>query len=116
LATASHRAPPFDELFWRKSEHNDTLAAWNVPKDAARAIASTPASVAGAIQGFIVEFPVNWTWTENNQSGMNLTVLADLWDPKARDSAEQIAAAEANTQSPLPSIQSDFREIAAAAQ
>lgn len=71
---------PFDELFWRAPQHADQVASWNVAKGQADAMAPTHPPAAGAIHGFIVSLPVDWTWRENNQSGMNLTVLAGIWN------------------------------------
>lgn len=59
---------PFDPLFWRAPERDDTGNTWNVTKDASNALAPVAAPPDGAIQGFIVALPVNWTGRENNLS------------------------------------------------
>jgi phospholipase D1/2 len=55
---------PFDPLFWREAERDDSLNAWNVPKDAERSRATE--AMPGEIQGFIVALPTNWTYREDN--------------------------------------------------
>lgn len=66
---------PFDALFWRKASNGDPESTWNVSKNAVHALA--PVTAPEKIQGFIVALPIDWTGHENNQSGMNLSVLAD---------------------------------------
>ena len=68
---------PFDELFWREAKKREEVSSWNVDKSTPRHKAMAPTLVPEKIQGFIVAFPVNWTFREKNQSGMNLTVLAE---------------------------------------
>ena len=57
---------PFDPLFWREAERDDTTNSWNVSKDVASGIA--PVSAPVGIEGFIVALPTNWTGRENNLS------------------------------------------------
>lgn len=59
---------PFDPLFWREAERNEATNSWNVSKSATAALAPTTTPVDGAIQGFIVALPINWTGRENNLS------------------------------------------------
>ena len=92
---------PFDELFWRKAERDDMVSTWNVSKDAAKALAPVVAPAPDAIQGFIVALPINWTFRENNQSGMNLTVLAAIeMEYKSADWAQRMQFASADTTPP----------------
>ena len=66
---------PFDPLFWRPAERSDAVNTWNVAKDTTTDTA--PIMSPENVRGFIVGLPTDWTFRENNQSGMNLTVLAD---------------------------------------
>ncbi|NRF37010.1 phospholipase, partial [Bacillus velezensis] len=60
---------PHEERFWR----SDTLAAVKT--------FSPPVG----IQGFICALPVNWTRGENNESGINLSILAQAFEQPERD-------------------------------
>jgi len=73
---------PFDPLFWREAERDDAVNTWNLDKDKAQAMA--PSRAPDRVEGFIVALPTNWTYRENNQSGMNLTLLANLLLEKER--------------------------------
>jgi hypothetical protein len=55
---------PHEERFWR----SNTLAA----------VKSFAPPV--GVQGFICALPTNWTRGENNDSGINLTILAQLFE------------------------------------
>jgi phospholipase D1/2 len=70
-----HRMP-FNEGFWRELGPRDQQFSWD-------AATTAPESQPQGIQGFFVALPTNWTYAENNISGMNLTLLANL-DPKMR--------------------------------
>jgi len=61
---------PFAEQFWREDEVRDEKFTWDAKQRA-------PESAPIEIQGFIVALPLTWTATENNLSGMNLTMLAN---------------------------------------
>ena len=90
---------PFDELFWRKAERTDMVSTWNVSKDAVNALA--PVAAPEGVQGFIVALPINWTARENNQSGMNLTVLAAIeLEYRSADWAKRNQLASADTTPP----------------
>lgn len=62
---------PYEERFW----HSDTLAA----------VKSFSSPV--GVQGFICALPVNWTRGENNDSGINLSILAQVLENPERSSA-----------------------------
>lgn len=62
---------PFNEQFWRSKEVGDESFTWDAKK---RAAESSPAGV----EGYIVALPTQWTSGENNSSGMNLTMLANV--------------------------------------
>lgn len=62
---------PFHELFWRKKGPRDESFSWDAK---AKANDLAPQGV----RGFIVELPVTWTQHENNLSGMNRTLLANV--------------------------------------
>jgi len=67
---------PFQETFWRPRGPDDEPCSWEAkvnPKVA------TPQDIAG----FICALPVRWTAGEKNDSGMNLTLLANNGDPAA---------------------------------
>jgi phospholipase D1/2 len=66
---------PFDELFWQKAKGDEVKNTWDVPRD--KANGNPPVTAPDGVEGFIVALPVNWTARENNNSGMNLTILAD---------------------------------------
>jgi phospholipase D1/2 len=70
-----HRMP-FNEGFWRDLGPRDQQFSWD-------AATRAPESAPGGIEGFFIALPTNWTYAENNISGMNLTLLANL-DPKLR--------------------------------
>ena len=90
---------PFDELFWRKAERTDRVSTWNVSKDAVNPLA--PVAVPKGVEGFIVALPINWTARENNQSGMNLTVLAAIeLEYRSADWAKRNQFASADTTPP----------------
>lgn len=55
---------PYEERFWRSSNLSPVRVF--VPPT--------------GIQGFICALPINWTRGENNDSGLNTTVLANLFD------------------------------------
>ncbi len=61
---------PFNERFWRPDDVLDKPSSWSAKS---RTIEKDPAG----IKGFIVALPISWTDSENNSSGMNLTILAD---------------------------------------
>ncbi|MBN7822433.1 phospholipase D-like domain-containing protein, partial [Bowmanella yangjiangensis] len=62
---------PYEERFW----HSDTLAA----------VKSFSSPV--GVQGFICALPVNWTRGENNDSGINLSILAQVLENPERSRA-----------------------------
>ena len=62
---------PHEERFWR----SNTLADVKM--------FSPPVGV----QGFICTLPVNWTRGENNDSGINLSILAQTFEHSERDRA-----------------------------
>lgn len=84
---------PFDELFWRASKHSDVVGTWNVAEDQ-RGLA--PESAPVGIEGFIVALPTHWLAHEDNDSGMNLTVLAA--NDKPGDEAQTLASNAAEPQ------------------
>ena len=67
---------PFAPRFWRDDEIRDELHTW----DAAKRL---PEAAPIGIQGFIVSLPATWTKGENNISGMNLTMLAQIDEGKS---------------------------------
>lgn len=75
---------PHEERFWRSSTLADV---------------KTFAPPSG-VQGFICNLPVNWTRGENNDSGINLSILAQLLAPSERSRAlAQAADGERNEES-----------------
>lgn len=84
---------PFAERFWRADEVRDEMFTWDAKQ---RARESAPVGV----QGFIVALPLTWTAGENNISGMNLTMLAQV-EEKDKDGGEVELAA--NTAQDVPS-------------
>lgn len=89
---------PFDPLFWReRSFASDQGHTWNVDL-AERGLG--PERVPEGIKGYIVALPLRWTMRENNDSGMNLTVLADNGGALSRD--VQLATVDTRTEEGLP--------------
>lgn len=74
---------PFNSQFWRPEEVRDESFTW----DAKRRAAERPPT---GVRGFIVALPISWTEGENNLSGMNLTLLANI-DKKPAASTEYAA-------------------------
>jgi len=85
---------PFDPLFWRETNYDDATGSWNVGVDVTHRKALAPTSAPDVIGGFITELPVYWTEHENNQSGMNLTALANN---NQKHYANRAIVADANT-------------------
>lgn len=75
---------PFAERFWRKDEVRDEKFTWDAKQRA-------PESAPIGIQGFIVALPFTWTLNENNISGMNLTMLANLQSPDEKEKGSAVA-------------------------
>ena len=64
---------PFEPLFWRNADRFDIGHTWQMaPDQRALALESGPKN----IEGFITALPVRWTRRENNDTPMNLTLLA----------------------------------------
>ena len=61
---------PFEEKFWRKLTVRDVDASWSAKQNA-------PETAPIGVKGFIVSLPINWTFGENNISGMNLMIIAN---------------------------------------
>lgn len=61
---------PFAPRFWREDEIRDSLHTWDATKRA-------PETAPAGIQGFMIALPVAWTEGEKNNSGMNLSILAN---------------------------------------
>lgn len=76
---------PFSPRFWRDDEVRDELHTWDAAK-------RMPEQAPTGVQGFIVALPTTWTDGENNISGMNLTMLANIrtGNMEALASAEDI--------------------------
>ncbi len=63
---------PFSSRFWRPKESSPgSMYGWDALKCA-------PENEPNGIQGYIVSLPLRWTEGENNISGMNLTLLANV--------------------------------------
>ncbi|CAQ71646.1 hypothetical protein [Cupriavidus taiwanensis] len=82
---------PFNERFWRSPQPRDNCFTWD-----ARKLLSERAPI--GIQGFIVALPIMWTFNENNDSKMNLTILANV-DMERDTAREQQTAATAPSRS-----------------
>jgi len=88
---------PFNECFWREEEVKEKFSSWEAKK---RAPETTPVGV----QGFIVALPVLWTSGENNVSGMNLTMLANVEKPAPGSAFESQEEAYAHNGTPEDDI------------
>jgi hypothetical protein len=55
---------PYEKRFW-ESESLSDVKAYPSPT---------------GVKGFITYLPVKWTWKENNDSGLNLTIIANILD------------------------------------
>lgn len=78
---------PFEETFWRDPAVRDSFSSWSGTQTA-------PEAAPKDVNGFIVSLPINWTYGENNISGMSLTMLADnqlLRTPDGQPAATAIA-------------------------
>jgi phospholipase D1/2 len=62
---------PFNEQFWRSREIRDESLTWDAKQRA-------PESIPAGIEGYVVALPTQWTFGENNLSGMNLSMLANI--------------------------------------
>lgn len=69
---------PFDPLFWRDATRHDVGHTWAPRVERlGRAQESTPARV----NGFVCALPTRWTEFENNNTGFNLTAIAQFGVP-----------------------------------
>lgn len=84
---------PFNECFWREEEVKEKFLSWEATKRA-------PETAPVGIQGFIVALPISWTTGENNVSGMNLTMLANV--EKQKPNPEFDTNSEAYAQADKP--------------
>ncbi|KPN87440.1 phospholipase [Pseudomonas nunensis] len=75
---------PYEKRFWE----NETLAD----------VKAYPAPA--GIKGFITYLPIQWTWKENNDSGLNMTILAST--PNKKDDST-LASTSTNDQSGIES-------------
>ncbi|MGO4416131.1 phospholipase [Cupriavidus sp. KB_39] len=60
---------PFQEPFWRSLGPSDKPCSWE-------AKTNPKSSIPANVLGFICALPIRWTTGENNESGLNLTLLA----------------------------------------
>ncbi|WP_425491409.1 phospholipase D-like domain-containing protein [Chitinivorax tropicus] len=85
---------PFHVAFWNRDEVSS--------KHYWEALERGPEFAPKGVRGFICALPITWTAGENNQSGMNLTMLADLNNGYIRRSDTQLADASASPRLPDP--------------
>ncbi len=69
-----HRMP-LNEGFWKELDPRDQQHSWD-------AATRAPETSLASIKGFIVALPLNWTFGEDNVTGMNLSLLANLGPTK----------------------------------
>ncbi|MFS2106522.1 MAG: phospholipase D-like domain-containing protein [Ralstonia sp.] len=80
---------PFNERFWRNPEKRDESFTWDAKQ-------LLPEHVPTGVRGFVVALPAMWTRGEDNNSGMNLTTLADIGPEGGSDTPTQTAALSAD--------------------
>ncbi|WP_158412975.1 phospholipase D-like domain-containing protein [Holophaga foetida] len=66
---------PFEAAFWQGVGVRDESNSWQTGAKAANH-GRAPEKAPQGVQGFIVELPIEWTRGESNDSGQNLTILA----------------------------------------
>ena len=76
---------PFNERFWTNPGPRAESFTW----DAKHLL---PEHAPTGVHGFIVALPTMWTHGEDNNSGMNLTTLADVGPEGSSDMSQQTAA------------------------
>lgn len=76
---------PFNERFWRDPGPRAESFTWDAKK-------LLPEHAPVGVRGFIVALPIKWTQGEDNNSGMNLTTLADVGPEGGLDMSQQTAA------------------------
>lgn len=76
---------PFNERFWRDPGPRAESFTWDAKK-------LLPERAPVGVRGFIVALPIMWTQGEDNNSGMNLTTLADVGPEGGLDMSQQTAA------------------------
>jgi phospholipase D1/2 len=64
---------PFEPAFWQPPESGEAQ-----PAHTYYARTNAPVSAPQGVQGYIVELPTQWTLGENNNSGMNMKLIAQL--------------------------------------
>lgn len=78
---------PFNEHFWRSPEPRDECFTWDAKQ-------LLPERKPSGVRGFIAALPLTWTLGENNNSGMNLTTLANVGPGVQMDSPQRTAVAD----------------------
>lgn len=82
---------PIEEWFWREPAIRDPISnSWALRKDVKQG--NAPETAPAGVEGFIVALPTDWCYRENNLSGFNLTVLAQM--QQRQDAATQFASAQ----------------------
>jgi len=80
---------PFNERFWRDTGSRTESFTWDAKK-------LLPERAPAGVRGFIVALPIMWTQGEDNNSGINLTTLADVGPEGGLEPAQQTAALTPN--------------------
>ncbi|WP_187645284.1 phospholipase D-like domain-containing protein [Cupriavidus campinensis] len=84
---------PFQETFWRSPAPTDKPCSWE-------AKTNPKASAPAGIQGFFCALPIRWTAGENNESGLNLTLLANNDGPPLDTTSGMALAATSGIHEP----------------